>query len=71
MGATGGGREPAGGWPGCCCGWPWLSMARMGGRLSEGSDMLDAVGEARYISAVAWGPWGGGYAYVGCMDGDG
>ena len=36
-------------------------MARMGGRLMDGSDTFDPVGEARYGS-VPWPCVGGGYA---------
>ncbi len=36
-------------------------MERIGGRLSEGSDMFELVGDARYVSAGGW-PCGGGYA---------
>lgn len=52
---------------GCAC--P-PSGIRIGGRFSGGSDMLEPWGEPRYGSWVDW-PWGGGYVYVGCIDGEG
>lgn len=42
----------------------------MGGKFSEGKEMLEPVGDARYGSVVLW-PWlCGGYAYAD-IEGDG
>ena len=42
-------------------------MVRIGGRLSDGSDTFEPVGDARYDESF---PVGGGYAYED-IEGDG
>lgn len=43
-------------------------MVRIGGRLSDGSDTFEPVGDARYDESFC--PVGGGYAYPD-IDGEG